>query len=278
MVLSYIQATALLAARANGVASVVSSPDLGLTTCTVSLDERGVGFPDETPLSWDLVTEICAHENACFRAVDGAISPIREFSELTGLAYSLMPTSTAPTMLISGTLMHRIKDTDPRSAASAMVAAIAPIRGAILDTATGLGYTAIEEAKTADSVVTIELDPAAQNMARANPWSRALFDNAKITQKIGDSSEVIREFGDAAFSCILHDPPVLSMAGDLYSGEFYRQAFRVLKPKGRMFHYIGDPHSPSGALVTKGVIRRLGEAGFTNVVPRPEAFGVVALK
>jgi predicted methyltransferase len=45
-----------------------------------------------------------------------------------------------------------------------------------------------------------------------------------------------------------------------------------------VFHYVGDPESKSGANVTHGVMRRLGEAGFTRVKRRPQAFGVLALK
>jgi predicted methyltransferase len=77
---------------------------------------------------------------------------------------------------------------------------------------------------------------------------------------------------------IIHDPPMFSLAGDLYSLGFYRQAFRVLKNNGRMFHYAGDPQSKSGARVTAGVMRRLQEAGFRRVVRAPRAFGVVAYK
>ena len=59
---------------------------------------------------------------------------------------------------------------------------------------------------------------------------------------------------------------------------FIKQAFRVLKHNGRIFHYIGDPESKSGARVTGGVIRRLQEAGFKRVTRAPRAFGVVAHK
>ena len=45
-----------------------------------------------------------------------------------------------------------------------------------------------------------------------------------------------------------------------------------------MFHYIADPESDSGSRVTKGVIKRLMDAGFKKVVVKPEAFGVVAYK
>jgi uncharacterized protein len=122
------------------------------------------------------------------------------------------------------------------------------------------------------------LDPTAQEMARFNPWSRSLFDNPKIEQIIGDTFDEIQNFEDGTFSCIIHDPPMLSLAGDLYAGDFYAECYRVLRRNGRLFHYIGDPDSRSGARTTKGVVRRLQEAGFTRVAPKPQAFGVVAFK
>ena len=71
---------------------------------------------------------------------------------------------------------------------------------------------------------------------------------------------------------------MLNLAGELYSGEFYRDCWRVLRRNGKLFHYIGDPDSKSGARTTKGVVRRLHEAGFTRVAHQPQAFGVVAYK
>ena len=76
----------------------------------------------------------------------------------------------------------------------------------------------------------------------------------------------------------MHDPPAFGLAGELYSLEFYARALRVLRQGGRMFHYIGAPRSDSGARVTKGVVRRLRDAGFVKVAPVPRAFGVVAVK
>ena len=95
---------------------------------------------------------------------------------------------------------------------------------------------------------------------------------------IGDSFEEIEKFEANLFARIIHDPPMFNLAGDLYSGEFYRHLFRVLQPRGRLFHYIGDLESKSGRVVTKGVMRRLEEAGFRRVSPRPAAFGVIAFK
>ena len=121
-------------------------------------------------------------------------------------------------MLIAGFVMHRIKDIDPMQDTLRKIAAISPISGRVLDTATGLGYTAIEAARTADEVVTIELDPGAQEIARLNPWSRSLFISPNIHQIMGDAYEVVPTFEDESFTRIIHDPPTFSLAGDLYSG------------------------------------------------------------
>jgi hypothetical protein len=278
IVLSHFQAAPLLAARRAGQPSAISSIDLTLTTSEVTLDVEGVTFPSGERLAWASLEEIHANENACFLIEYTTAKPIRGFSELTSRYYSLYPTESAPTMLVGGFPMHRIKGSDPRRDTLSKIKTVAPLGGRVLDTTTGLGYTAIEAAQTAEHVTTVELDPVAQEICRANPWSQRLFNNPKITQIIGDSFEVIERFADGEFSVIIHDPPTFSLAGELYSGEFYRQAYRVLRPKGKMFHYIGDPESKSGGRVTQGVLRRLEAAGFTRLKPVPAAFGVVAYK
>jgi predicted methyltransferase len=278
IVLSHFQVESLLAARRAGRRSASVSLDLELTTADVTLEDNGVRFPDGQPLAWQDLETIRASERGCFLIENGTPRKIQFFSEQTNQLYSLMPTERAPTMLISGIPMHRVKNTDPHADTLEKIKTIAPLAGCVLDTATGLGYTAIEAAKSAERVVTIELDPAALQVARLNPWSQSLFDNPKITQTIGDSFEKVREFKDNTIARVIHDPPMFTLAGDLYSGEFYRQLFRVLKPGGRLFHYIGDLESKSGRVVSKGAARRLQEAGFARVRPCPAAFGLVACK
>jgi predicted methyltransferase len=247
VVLSHFQARQLIEARKNNQSIVILSLDLNLTESQVRLQPESVLFPGGENLSWGSIEEISNNEVACY-FVDGTVAKsIKGFSEFSGRVYGLMPTASAPTMLISGIPMHRIKDTNPHQDTLNKIKAVAPIKGDVLDTTTGLGYTAIEAAKTARRVVTIEIDPTAQEIARKNPWSQALFDNPKITQVIGDAFDEISEFEAESFSTIIHDPPMFSLAGDLYSRGFYEQAFRVLKDSGRMFHYIGDPQSKSGA-------------------------------
>jgi predicted methyltransferase len=278
VILSHFQARQLIEARARGASTARISLDLNLTESDVGLQMESVLFPAGESMDWKRIEEISANETLCYRLEERRLKPIKAFSEFSGRVYGLMPTASAPTMLISGIPMHRIKDTNPHQDTLSKIKAIAPVRGDVLDTTTGLGYTAIEAAKTARHVTTIEIDPTAQEIARFNPWSQALFGNPNITQIIGDAFDEIRKFESESFSVIIHDPPMFSLAGELYSLAFYQQAYRVLKQTGRIFHYVGDPESKSGARVTAGVIRRLQEAGFKRLVRAPRAFGVVASK
>ena len=189
-----------------------------------------------------------------------------------------MPTGEAPVLVAAGFPMHRFKNITPFKVALAMVSPVMPMCGAVLDTCTGLGYTAIVASRTALTVTTIELCPVAQEMARMNPWSQPLFTSPKISRIIGDGFDEIGKFGDNSFAAVIHDPPTMALAGDLYSGEFYKRAFRVLQRRGRMFHYVGDPNSATGLKVTRGVTKRLHDAGFSKVIPAAQAFGLVAYK
>ena len=278
IVLSHRQIEPLLSARQAGEGTASTSLDLGLSRAEVSLEAERVLFPGGQWLSWESLEDIGESETGCFLVEGNEAIKIQRFSEFLGRAYGLMPTDRSPTLLVSGIPMHRIKGTDPQRDTLTKVRAIAPVTGRVLDTCTGLGYTAVEAAKTAEQVVTIELDPTVLEVARLNPWSRALFEHPRIEQVVGDSFDVIQDFEDESFSRIIHDPPWFSLAGELYSGEFYRQLYRVMGRKGRLFHYIGDLSSRSGRNVVKGVTRRLQESGFTRVVRKPGAFGVVAFK
>jgi uncharacterized protein len=278
MILSHFQTSAILSAFSEGKRAVVSSADLGVTATEVMLSEQGVAFGDGTVLSWDIVRLVNDSDSTCFSIENNTATPVKGYSERSGWSFNLLPTGSAPALIAAGFPMHRIKDISPFAAAQLMVESIAPGSGRVLDTATGLGYTAILAAKRADRVTTVELEPVAQEIARKNPWSQELFSNLKIDQIIGNCVDIICEFDSGVFSSIIHDPPAASLAGDLYSQEFYDQLFRVLLPGKKLFHYIGDPGTRSGERVTTGVMRRLHNAGFRQVIRKPLAFGVVALK
>jgi predicted methyltransferase len=246
IVLSCFQTGPLLHARQEGCRAARASLDLGLTEVEVLIESDRAIFPDDQWLTWDSIQQISQNDSVCFVVEENDAEKIQRFSEPFNRFYSLMPTGQAPTLLVSGIAMHRIKGIDPHRDTLKKIRTIAPI-------------TVLE-------------------IARLNPWSQQLFQNPRIRQIVGDSFEEIEGFEDESFSRIVHDPPMFSLAGELYSGAFYRHLFRLLKRKGRVFHYIGDLDSRSGRNVARGVVRRLQEAGFSRVVRKPEAFGVIAFK
>ncbi len=278
LVLSHFQVKPLISAWSHGLSTVITSIDLNLSICEAALSENGVTFPSRQVLTWANAEIIVDNPNKCFKLMDDEIREIAGYSEVTGWPRSLFPTNEAPTMLVSGLTMHRIQGIGPHADTLRKIKSVAPIGGRVLDTATGLGYTAIEAAKTADVVTTVELDPLSIEIARENPWSQELFSNNKIQQVIADVFDVVEKMEDDQLSVVIHDPPMFSLAGDLYSREFYSEIYRVLKRRGRMFHYVGDLSSKSGSGVLKGVTRRLGEVGFARILRKPDAFGVVAFK
>ncbi len=251
--------------------------DLGLTTVKVTRHQNGWLLPDGQILTFSQITRINAQETSCFNFINGKLFKIEAFSEYTNRYYSLLPTSKAPSMLISGIPMHRIKGTTPVEDTDRKMKALGTPYGKILDTATGLGYTAIRAARTAQRVITIEFDPVVLSICRTNPWSQELFDNPRVTQIIGDSWDIASFFPDESLNAIIHDPPTLNLAGHLYSKSLYETFHRILKEKGRLYHYIGDPDSRSGASIGRGVVDRLTQTGF-EVTPKGSAFGVLAKK
>jgi predicted methyltransferase len=278
IILSHYQAEPLVRARRLGETQVRTSVDLNLTMTLGELMGDGLVLPDERIVPWAAIEAAAVNKTGCFLVDGGSFTKIQTFSKDTGRAVTLYPTPGAPTILISGTPMHRIKGSNPYQDTLTKIRAITPLSGRALDTATGLGYTACQASRLAKRVITIELDPAVMEISRQNPWSKELFESEKIERILGDTYDVVNGFREESFDVIIHDPPMFSLAGDLYSGEFYSRLHRVLSRGGKLFHYVGDPASKSSGSVTRGVFKRLTEAGFRNVTLQPEAFGITAVR
>ena len=181
-----------------------------------------------------------------------------------------------PTLEIDGVHMHRIAEVDPwKDALTKVRAAKVKKNDLVLDTCMGLGYTAIASIKRGAKVITVEKDANVIELAQWNPWSWEL---EKATVFNDDVFKLIKEFEDESFDKVIHDPPVMSMAGELYSQEFYEELHRILKPGGVLFHYTGNPKRRSGVDLARGVMERLRRAGFDYVKRVPQALGVVARK
>lgn len=276
-VISCYQAAPLLKARESGLTNARCSFDLGRTEVEVALAAAGVAGPGFPHIAWSSLESIADTDSVCF-AIDeaGETSPLRVYSDASARSFQLWPTPSSPALLISGFLMHRIRDVAPDEGAARMVRALGKVHGRVLDTTSGLGYAAIAASRTASEVVTIEIEPVVRELARQNPWSRELFESPKLTLLDGDSASILPTLEPASFAAILHDPPAINLAGDLYSAAFYGLLHRLLTRGGKLFHYIGDANSPSGSRTTRGVVKRLHEAGFSRVTILQDAFGVLA--
>ncbi len=123
-------------------------------------------------------------------------------------------------------------------------------------------------------MLSYEKNPDVIWLRSLNPWSPAIGSGLTLTQ--GDIAEEIAMLPAASVDAILHDPPRFGIAGELYSQVFYDHLGRVLKRKGKLFHYTGTPNKlTSGRDVPNEVAKRLRHAGF---VAELNGDGVLAVK
>lgn len=280
ILLSRPAASRIREAAAAGAGTARVSLDLGRTEAEVVLEGEAVAFPDGQRVAVVELADVEANPESVYAVLEGAVEKVTWFSEETGRVYTLRATRGWPALEISGILMQRIKDVDPREDAAAKAAAVSPVRGRVLETCFGLGYSALHTARDAESVLVFEIDPNVIDMARLNPYSAPVFEpGSKIELRQGDVAEEIQRLPDASFDVVVHDPPTLAIAGELYATAFYEQLHRVLKPRGRLFHYTGDPGSRNRKQDLPGrVAQRLGEVGFASIRREPAALGVSARK
>lgn len=190
----------------------------------------------------------------------------------------LKATDFAPTMEIDGIKMHRSENINPFDDSKIKAREVVKRSMVVLDTCTGLGYTAISAIKLgARHVISYEKNEVVLKIAQYNPWSLEFFNNPKIESRLEDIYEAIFKLKSESFDAIIHDPPRFSLAGELYSLDFYKEVCRVLKPNGKMFHYIGDPNSAFGKKHYAGINSRLREAGFQTVIYH-KYYGIVCQK
>jgi len=204
---------------------------------------------------------------------DGSFEPV---SRYTTALIKLVPTQWGPpTFEIDGIKMLPTAQISPYEDAQRKVALIQPRGKVILDTCGGLGYFAAWcVTGGARRVLSYEKNPDVLWLRGLNPWSPAV--DEVLSLSLGDIGEQIESLPDAAVDAVLHDPPRFGIAGELYSQVFYDQLARVLKPKGRLFHYTGSPNKlTSGRDVPNEVAKRLRKAGF---VAELSGDGVLAVK
>jgi predicted methyltransferase len=250
------------------------SLDLGLSEAVVEVTDAGAVLPDGGVVSLEDLEVISARGDAAFFIEGGSVFQV---AVSDGGFLKLLPTAGAPTLEIDGVRMHRTVGTTPEVDARVKLDALGLEGGRVLDTCTGLGYTALEALRRGgEFVVSLERRPGVLRIAYLNPWSAGLFCDGRVSLVLGDSGGLVGGFPEGFFDYVIHDPPRLSHAGHLYGGVFYSEVFRVLRLGGRLFHYTGEPGSRRRRVdLRRGVMRRLRGAGFVGVSWFGEALGVV---
>ncbi|MEM2956312.1 MAG: methyltransferase [Candidatus Pacearchaeota archaeon] len=203
---------------------------------------------------------------------------IQFFSKETNKFYQLY--GDPPTLKISGVPMHRHIKMNPLQDTKTKINAVKPY-GIVLDTCTGLGYTAIYAAqlKNVKKVITIEKDKNVIEIAKLNLYSKELFENKKIILINDDVTKKIKEFSKETFDTIIHDPPTFSLAPELYSKEFYKEIWEVLKKNGKLWHYCPSPGKTKNKNNFKPkIISNLKKIGFRRVFLDEISSGIICLK
>ncbi|NJN40584.1 MAG: SAM-dependent methyltransferase [Gammaproteobacteria bacterium] len=212
-------------------------------------------------------------DRTVYHWVDETFQPVSRF---TTSLIKLVPTKWGPpTFEIDGIKMLPTAHVSPYADAERKVGLIQPRGKVILDTCGGLGYYAAWCGQgRARQVLSYEKNADVIWLRSLNPWSPGICDGLTLT--LGDITEQIVALASGSVDAILHDPPRFGIAGELYSKVFYDQLARVLKRKGKLFHYTGAPNKlTSGRDVPAEVAKRLRGAGFATEL---NGDGVLAVK
>lgn len=200
-------------------------------------------------------------DNFCYLVKRKKLIPLAFFSPRTNRFYKLIPTDDWPSLALGSVPMHCIKEGSPYKDSLRKIQILKPY-GVVLDTCTGLGYTAILASLKAKKVITLEVDRNVLFMAKLNPLSQKLFSQPDIEIKRADVAIYIKRFNKEFFDCIIHDPPTFKLAPQLYSIDFYHQLYRVLKKGGRLYHYLPLYGIKRGCNFPSKIKSKLKEANF----------------
>jgi hypothetical protein len=266
----------VLDALARGAASVAISVDLNRTRATFALAGEALLLDGDNRLSAEDLRRIAGKEQRIFVLESGELEVLEARD---GGYYKLVPTDQAPLLEISGVKMHIAKGINPFESAGKMAAQVVKPGDRVLDTCSGLGYAASTALRLgAREVVSVELSATVIELRRRNPWSQEIY-HPSVTLVQADIGDYIGGLATESFDAIIHDPPRFSLAGELYGERFYRELYRVLKRRGALFHYTGNPYKVKrGDGFVEQAGKRLGAAGFGKVVKVAELMGLRAVK
>ncbi len=226
------------------------SLDLGKTITKIQLTEEGPNINNHLIH----LPKIRDKDKSCYLIKGKSIEKMQYMSEVTGEFYKLIPTTGRPLLQISGTSMHK----------QPFVERILKeqLKGNVLDAGTGLGYTAMEAAKTAKRVTTIEHDPTVIELQKLSPWSQELFTRKNITCLEGDVTQLVRNTQKESCDNVIYDAGTPRSSGLFFSTEHYAETYRILRRNGKLYHYLPRPQIEQGRDFAKAIIQRLEELRF----------------
>ena len=269
---------ALKARTGKNAIEVTVSLDMGLSSSKVILEGDSV-IIDGIKIALSDIRKI--KEDFCYYLNDGKLEKVAFFSPESNLYYKLSPTRDWPTIKLSSVPMHRHIKVTPREDTETKIKEIMPVKGNVLDTCCGLGYTAIMASNQPDAVKVdvFERDEYVLHIAGLNPHSQALFDSNKIELHKEDVFKGIKKLKDESFDRIIHDPPTYKISPDLYSAVFYKQLYRVMKKGGILYHYAPNPGKTKGSEFYRHIINILMESTrFKDIEYHEKSSGIRAVK
>jgi predicted methyltransferase len=225
----------------------------------VYLQRSGIYLPQvNLKLDYDTIKKYSKKEELLYLINEEGLIPLVFFENKFYRILSTIP----PSLEIDGIRMHK---TNVENEIIQKIENLKIKRGyRVLDTCCGFGYTAIKAAQKGAKVITIEIDPFVIKLAKINPYSKDLFIDKNITLIIGDTTKILKNNIEDYFDVIIHDPPKLSpKTGNLFSNELYITFYKLLKPKGILFHYVGEAgkkYRNKDLLHT--ISKRLSDIGF----------------
>lgn len=250
-----------------GKTEVEISLDLGKSKIILKIQNDKLILPNGQKAE---IPKIRDSDKTCYLHKNGKFVKFQFFSEETNKLYQLVPTQNKPILKVSGTPMHKMLFVEQIKKAQ--------LKGTVLDSGTCLGYTAIAAAQTAKQVITIEWDPNVIEVAKLNPWSQELFTKENIRQIIGDLTEEIKKFPGEHFDSIIFDAGTVHESGDFFSKANYREAYRVLKKGGYLYHYLPQAGVKRGRDFIGEIINRIKRAGFKSITRYDEISSICAVK
>ncbi len=242
--------------------SITVSLDLQLsqTEITIIPEEQSFVLPNgekiHFPASFD------ERDNICYFITDQQFFKMETFDVDTNLYYKLVPTSSRPILRVSATQMHKKPFLDYIEHLK--------FKGIVLDGGTGLGYSAIIAARTADKIITVEWDKNVLQFASYNPYSRELFNSEKIEMVQGDITIEIESYSSDHFDNIIQDGGMPNQSGEFFSQKHADNLFRVLKPRGSLVFYLPRHGIMKGRDFGNEQIRRMKKSGFTVIKRDPD--------